>query len=92
MLNLLITLHKFLTAARFRIRKKEKMANIEDTLSNLQRRAEDLEREAGELRRENGWLKEIVIMKGRQRNSKAAGATKPGESSQPEDDEESEEE
>ncbi|PVG02971.1 hypothetical protein CPB86DRAFT_673646, partial [Serendipita vermifera] len=52
-------------SARFRMKKKEKIQQMEETMSSLQKRAEDLEREAGDLRRENGWLKEMVIMKGR---------------------------
>lgn len=39
---------------------------MERALSELSTRAEELEREAHDLRRENTWLKEIVIMKGRQ--------------------------
>lgn len=35
-------------------------------MTDLSTRAEELEREASDLRRENTWLKEIVIMKGRQ--------------------------
>jgi regulator of replication initiation timing len=56
--------------ARFRIKKKQKVVNLERSLSDLQRRADDLEREATELRRENTWLKEMVLMKGRRRVGK----------------------
>ncbi|KDQ54812.1 hypothetical protein JAAARDRAFT_105377, partial [Jaapia argillacea MUCL 33604] len=48
-------------SARFRIKKKQKVLNLERTVSDLTGRAEDLEREATELRRENGWLKEIIM-------------------------------
>ncbi|KAF8480667.1 hypothetical protein JB92DRAFT_2766086 [Gautieria morchelliformis] len=53
-------------SARFRIKKKQKNLNLERTVSDLTSRAEELEKEATNLRRENSWLKEMVIMKGRQ--------------------------
>jgi septal ring factor EnvC (AmiA/AmiB activator) len=55
--------------ARFRIKKKQTMINLERSLSDLQRRADELEREATELRRENAWLKDMVLMKGRRRRA-----------------------
>lgn len=70
-----VSLHRDLTKmsffplpylARFRIKKKQKNLNLERTVSDLTSRAEELEREATNLRRENSWLKEIVMMKGRQ--------------------------
>jgi hypothetical protein len=51
--------------ARFRLKKKERNLNLEQTISELSGRAEELEKEAENLRRENGWLKEIVVMKSR---------------------------
>lgn len=51
-------------SARFRIKKKQRILNLERSLSDLKGRAKDLEGEAAELRRENGWLKEIVVLKG----------------------------
>lgn len=51
--------------ARFRIKKKQRVLNMERSIADLEGRAEDLEKEAVELRRENGWLKEMVILKGR---------------------------
>ena len=51
-------------AARFRIKKKQRILNLERSLNDLKGRAKDLEGEAAELRRENGWLKEIVMLKG----------------------------
>ncbi len=51
------------SAARFRIKKKQWTLNLERTISDLSGRVEELEREASELRRENGWLKEIVMLK-----------------------------
>ncbi|KAG6869147.1 hypothetical protein C0993_012246 [Termitomyces sp. T159_Od127] len=53
-------------SARFRIKKKQRTLNLERTIKDLTGRAEDLEREAADLRLENGWLKEIVVLKGRQ--------------------------
>ncbi|KIJ45610.1 hypothetical protein M422DRAFT_166226 [Sphaerobolus stellatus SS14] len=53
-------------SARFRIKKKQKTLELERTVSDLTSRAAELEREATNLRRENSWLKEIVILKGRQ--------------------------
>ncbi|KZT23816.1 hypothetical protein NEOLEDRAFT_1038799, partial [Neolentinus lepideus HHB14362 ss-1] len=47
-------------SARFRIKKKQKVLNLERSVADLAGRAEELEREAAELRRENGWLKEII--------------------------------
>ncbi|KZV70349.1 hypothetical protein PENSPDRAFT_579525 [Peniophora sp. CONT] len=54
-------------SARFRIKKKQKTLNLERTVNDLSGRVEELEHEASELRRENGWLKEIVMLKSRQR-------------------------
>lgn len=51
--------------ARFRIKKKLKSLNLERTVGDLTGRTEELEREANDLRRENAWLKEIVLLKGR---------------------------
>ncbi|TFK57580.1 hypothetical protein OE88DRAFT_150894 [Heliocybe sulcata] len=59
-------------SARFRIKKKQKVLNLERSVSDLTGRAEDLEREAAELRRENGWLKEIIVLK-----SKTVGGAMP---------------
>lgn len=56
----------FVGAARFRVKKKQKTIALERTVSDLTGRAEELEREVGDLRQENGWLKEIVVLKGRQ--------------------------
>lgn len=56
-------------SARFRLKKKERLESMEQTMNQLQQRAEVLEKEAGELRRENGWLREMVILKGRRRMS-----------------------
>ncbi|KAH7883804.1 hypothetical protein F5I97DRAFT_1895761 [Phlebopus sp. FC_14] len=52
-------------SARFRIKKKQKTLNLERTVADLTGRTEELEREAADLRRENGWLKEIILLKGR---------------------------
>ena len=52
-------------SARFRVKKKQRTAELEKTLAELEGRAGELEKEAVELRRENGWLKEMVILKGR---------------------------
>ncbi|KZO90438.1 hypothetical protein CALVIDRAFT_470752, partial [Calocera viscosa TUFC12733] len=48
-------------SARFRIKKKQRMLNLERSVQDLQGRAEELEKETGELRRENGWLREMVL-------------------------------
>ncbi|KAF7336259.1 hypothetical protein MVEN_02174000 [Mycena venus] len=66
-------------SARFRIKKKQKILDLERTVSDLAGRAEELEREAAELRRENSWLKEIVILKGGQ----LTGIALPGENRDP---------
>jgi hypothetical protein len=52
-------------SARFRVKKKLKTVHLQRTVDDLVGRAEDLEREAAELRKENSWLKEIVMLKGR---------------------------
>jgi len=52
-------------SARFRIKKKLKTLNLERSVADLTGRTEELEREATDLRRENAWLKEIVLLKGR---------------------------
>lgn len=64
-------------SARFRVKKKEKMEQLEQNMTQLQQRAESLEKEAGDLRRENGWLKEMVIMKRGKGSSTSQG--RPGE-------------
>jgi len=51
-------------SARFRIKKKQRILNLERSLSDLNGRANDLEGEAAALRRENGWLREIIMLKG----------------------------
>ncbi|KAF8584512.1 hypothetical protein K439DRAFT_1294867, partial [Ramaria rubella] len=61
-------------SARFRIKKKQKSLNLERTVSDLTSRAEELEKEATNLRRENTWLKEMVIMKGRQSRAGPRGS------------------
>ena len=48
-----------ISIARFRIKKKHKIMELERSVVDLESRAEDLEREASDLRRENGWLKEL---------------------------------
>lgn len=45
-------------------------------MTDLTGRTEDLEREAADLRRENAWLKEIVLLKGR--NLVGSYASAPG--------------
>ncbi|KAF8140039.1 hypothetical protein EV363DRAFT_1153378, partial [Boletus edulis] len=52
-------------SARFRVKKKLKTLSLERTVGDLTGRADELEREANDLRRENAWLKEIVLLKGR---------------------------
>jgi hypothetical protein len=47
------------------VKKKQRTADLERTLTELEGRAGELEKEAVELRRENGWLKEMVILKGK---------------------------
>ena len=66
-----------ISIARFRLKKKQRIVALEQTITDLEGRAGDLEKEAGELRKENSWLKEMVIMKGR----RAMGATHAGEPS-----------
>jgi len=61
--QVLRTFGELFCIARFRVKKKEKMEQLEHNMSHLQQRAESLEKEAGDLRRENGWLKEMVVMK-----------------------------
>ncbi|KAF8559306.1 hypothetical protein OG21DRAFT_1392304, partial [Imleria badia] len=51
--------------ARFRVKKKLKAHNLERTVADLTGRTDELEREANDLRRENAWLKDIVLLKGR---------------------------
>jgi hypothetical protein len=66
------------------MKKKERIQQMEETMSTLQKKAEDLEREAGDLRRENGWLKEMVIMKGRRGGlSTSVQPNQPGDSAGP---------
>ncbi|KAG1716335.1 hypothetical protein ID866_819 [Astraeus odoratus] len=62
-------------SARFRIKKKLKVLNLERTVADLAGRTEELEREAADLRRENGWLKEIILLKSR--NIGGFGSTGP---------------
>ena len=75
--------------ARFRIKKKHKIMELERSVVELEGRADDLEREASDLRRENGWLKEMLIMKGRRARGQEGGVEESKESS--DEDEEDEE-
>jgi hypothetical protein len=76
--------------ARFRMKKKERLQNMEQTMSDLQRKAEGLEKEVGDLRRENVWLKEMVIMKGKKRGTLGQDSSAQGSSKKGEDDEDNE--
>jgi regulator of replication initiation timing len=71
------------------MKKKERLQGMEQTMSDLQRKAEDLEKEVGELRRENSWLKEMVIMKGKQRGALGQDSSAQGPSKRGKDDEDS---
>ncbi|KAG8717356.1 hypothetical protein FRC08_007642 [Ceratobasidium sp. 394] len=62
-------------SARFRVKKKQRTAELERTLAELEGRAGELEKEAVELRKENGWLKEMVILKGRKAIEAAKAST-----------------
>lgn len=64
-------------SARFRIKKKQRVVNLERNIQDLSERADDLEKEAGELRKENELLREMVVLKGRQ----AMGVSGVGETS-----------
>ncbi|KAI9572754.1 hypothetical protein HD554DRAFT_2062579 [Boletus coccyginus] len=64
-------------SARFRVKKKLKTSNLERAVADLTGRTEDLEREANDLRRENAWLKEIVLLKGRNLASLNLGSQAP---------------
>ena len=77
--------------ARFRMKKKERLQSMEKSMSDLQRKAEDLEKEVGDLRKENSWLKEIVIMKGKQRGTLGQDFPAQGPSKKGQDDEGSDE-
>ena len=69
------------------MKKKERLQNMEQTMSDLQRKAEDLEKEVADLRRENAWLKEMVIMKGKQRGTLGQDVSARGPSKKGNDDE-----
>ncbi|TDL26064.1 hypothetical protein BD410DRAFT_564258 [Rickenella mellea] len=48
-------------SARFRLKKKEREAALEQKSKELEVRVNELERECEALRRENGWLKGLVV-------------------------------
>jgi len=48
-------------SARFRLKKKEREAALEQRAKELEGRVSELERECEGLRRENGWLKGLVV-------------------------------
>lgn len=48
-------------SARFRLKKKEREANLEKRAKELEVKVTELERECEGLRRENGWLKGLVV-------------------------------
>ena len=48
-------------SARFRAKKKEREAAMEQKAKILEDRVTDLERECESLRKENGWLKGLVV-------------------------------
>ena len=65
---------------------------LERTVTELEGRADVLEKEAVELRRENGWLKEMLVLKGRNmraaRDAAAALTTRHEEEAEKGDDDE----
>lgn len=66
---------------------------LERTVVELEGRANVLEKEAVELRRENGWLKEMIVLKGRNmRVAREATAALSASKPEAEEDEEEEEE
>jgi len=73
--------------ARFRKKKKERLQEMEQTMSDRQRKVDDLEKEASNLRKENLWLKEMVIMKGKQRGTLGQDVSARGPSKKGNDDE-----
>ncbi|KAG8967208.1 hypothetical protein FRC03_010452 [Tulasnella sp. 419] len=48
-------------SARFRLKKKEREAAMEQKCKDLEAKVSELERECEALRRENGWLKGLVV-------------------------------
>jgi hypothetical protein len=48
-------------SARFRLKKKEREAALEQRAKELENKVNELERECEGLRRENGWLKGLVV-------------------------------
>ena len=64
---------------------------MERTVTELEGRAEVLEREAVDLRRENGWLKEMLVLKGRNiRAAREAAAALTSSTEEPRQEEENE--
>lgn len=63
--------------ARFRLKKKLNTLTLERSIADLTGKTEELEREATDLRRENAWLKEIVLLKGRNLATLNAGSQAP---------------
>jgi len=73
--------------ARFRVKKKLRTLSLERTVGDLTGRADELEREANDLRRENAWLKEIVLLKGRNLAPLNLGSSAPAPANRRDEDE-----
>jgi hypothetical protein len=54
-------------SARFRLKKKEREADLEKRAREMTERCEELQRRIGALETENRWLRELITEKGRNR-------------------------
>jgi len=57
-------------SARFRLKKKEREAELERTTKSMNRRCDDLHKRVSELETENRWLRELITERSRNRGFK----------------------
>jgi len=67
-------------SARFRLKKKEREAELERSTKDMSRHCEDLQKKVSELETENRWLRELITERGRNRRVKGHGPAEKGKS------------
>jgi hypothetical protein len=61
-------------SARFRLKKKEREADLEKRARDMTERCEDLQKRIGALETENRWLRELITERGRNRGRRGGRA------------------
>jgi hypothetical protein len=60
-------------SARFRLKKKEREADLEKKTKDMSSRCDELQKRIGALETENRWLRELITERSRNRNTKRKG-------------------